>query len=441
MIPWMVLFLILLPFTVHAESVDLTQALNDAVKRRPLALAAHEEADAAASGVVEARSRLLPNVSLSEKAMWTDEPAGSLFISLNQEDLKLSNSASAYNYPPARTDFETRITLQQSLYDPDAWFGLRRTAADARSAAAMARWSDDEMAFAAFRAYLGVQQAQAAQAWAEAAHREAQETLRLAEQRRSAGLGLKAEALQARVALAETERHQLAVHNAVILARRSLALAMGRPELEVDIAAPLNATLFAPIPMDRSIQRADLEALDERAEAANLAYRQSRADWLPRASLAASYALHDGNLPFGGEAGAWSLQAGLQWELFDGLRRQGASARTAAQARAARHRALEASRQSQFALEQARQRAAEAQLQLVSARQSVSYASESRRLTLQRYTAGLSPLVDLLTVQNALDRARYAALAAETGEVLALGEILFQQGRFLTLLNHKENKP
>ena len=439
--PLIVLFLILLPFVSHAETVDLTQALNDAIKRRPMALAARDEARAANSGAIEARSRLLPNISLTEKALRTDEPGGSLFISLNQEDLQLSNSASAYNYPPARTDFETRVTLQQSLYDPDAWFGLKRAEADARTADAMARWTDDEAAFAAFRAYLGVQQAQAAEAWAEAARREAQENLRLAEQRRAAGLGLKAEALQAQVALAEAERNQFTTNNDIILARRSLALAMGRPELEVEIAAPLKAALFAPTRMDGSMQRADLEALASRAEAASLAHRQSRADWLPRASLAASYALHDGDTPFGGEAGAWSLQAGLQWELFDGLRRQGASARTAAQTRAARNHALEANRQSQFALEQARRRAEEAQLKLSSARRAVVQASESRRLTLQRYEAGLSPLVDLLTAQTLLDRTRYAELNAETGHILALGDILFQQGRFLTLLTDKENQP
>ncbi len=441
MTPWMVMFLVLLPFTLHAETVDLAQVLKDAVNRRPMALAARDEALAAASGMVEARSRLLPNVSLTEKALWTDEPAGSLFISLNQEDLKLSNSASAYNYPPSRKDFETRITLQQPLYDPDAWFGLRLAEADARTADAMARWTDDQAAFAAFRAYLGVQQAQAAEAWAEAARREAQEILRLAEQRRAAGLGLKAEALQAQVTLAEAERHQLAVNNDAVLARRALALAIGRPELEVDIGSPLNAAMFTSIPMESSMQRADLEALASRAEAANIAHRQSRADWLPRASLAASYALHDGDRPFGGEAGAWSLQAGLQWELFDGLRRQGASARTAAQTRAARNRALEASRQSNFALEQARRRAEEAQLQLSSARKAVVQATESRRLTLQRYEAGLSPLVDLLTAQSLLDRARYAELSAESGQILALGDILFQQGRFLSLLADKENQP
>ena len=76
-----------------------------------------------------------------------------------------------------------------------------------------------------------------------------------------------------------------------------------------------------------------------------------------------------------------------------------------------------------------------------SARQAVVQASESRRLTLQRYEAGLSPLVDLLTAQSLLDRARYAELSAETGQILALGEILYQQGRFLTLLSDKETQP
>jgi len=200
------LLLLLVPFPLCAEPVDLAEAVKAALENRPFAVAAREEARAAEAGIVEARSRLLPHLRLSERYLASDEPGTSLFISLNQEDLRLSNDAAAYNYPPARQDFETRATLEQTLFDPDAWYGMRRAAAGAGAADAAARWSGEEAAFAAFRAYLDVQQARAARTWAEAARGEAAEILRLAEERRKAGVGLEADVLQARVALAESER-------------------------------------------------------------------------------------------------------------------------------------------------------------------------------------------------------------------------------------------
>jgi outer membrane protein len=426
------LLLLLYPFSLYAGTVDLVEAVKAALKNRPFAVAAREEASAAEGGIVEARSRLLPHLRLSENYLASDEPGTSLFISLNQENLRLSNTADAYNYPPARQDFETRATLEQTLFDPDAWYGLRRAAAGAEVAGAAARWAGEEAAFAAFRAYLDVQQARAARAWAEAGRKEATEILRLAEERHKAGVGLEADVLQARVAMAESERRLLSVANDLRLARRGLALAMGRPGEEMDIAAPLNPDRFAVVAAESPLRRADLEALAGQSKEAELAHRQGKADWLPRASLSASYALHDGNAPFGDEAGAWTVTAGLNWELFDGLRRNGTGSRTAALSRAAQSRRTEAIRQAQLALEEAKLRAEEARLQLLSARQSVSEAEEAQRLTMQRFEAGLSPLVELLGAQRALDQARFTALVAESREVLALGNIHFQQGTFVS---------
>jgi outer membrane protein TolC len=438
----LVLLLLLVPFSLCAETVDLAGAIKAALENRPFAAAAREESRAAEAGVVEARSRLLPHLHLSENFVASDEPGTSLFISLNQEDLRLSPDADPYNYPPSRQDFETRATLQQPLFDSAAWYGLRRASAGAEAADAAARWAGEEAAFAAFRAYLDVQQARAACAWARAGCGEAQEILRLAEERHKAGVGLEADVLQARVALAESERRLVSASNDLRLARKGLALAMGRPGEEPEIAAPLAPEQFSDVSAEDLGQRADLQALAGQVKEAELARRQGRADWLPRASLSASYALHDGSSPFGDEAGAWSVMAGLNWELFDGLRRSGTGARTAALARAAQNRRTEAMRGAQLALEEAKLRAEEARLHLVSARRSVTEAEEAQRLTLQRFEAGLSPLVELLTAQRSLDQARFAALTAESRQVLALGNIRFQQGTFVSdLLNRKENRP
>jgi outer membrane protein TolC len=416
--------------------VTVDQALREAAAARPFAIAAAEQARAARAEVGVAQGRYLPRLTLAESLTWTDEPAGAVFILLNQERLSQADMLGApdsFNHPPSRKDFETRLTVEQPLFDPDLAYGARRAEQKAQAAAAAAGRSAEEAAFAAFRAYLEVQRAQAARVWVESSRREAEETERLAAERRAAGVGLKADWLRARVALAEAERRRTTAESDLLLARRALALAMGRDGGEMEIAGPITAERLE-LPEAAARRRGDLEALDRQAEAAALAWRQSRAAWLPRAGLVASYALHDAQAPFGTGAGSWMVRAGLTWELFDGGARAGGTERAAAERRAADARLLEAHRQARFQAEEARQRVAEARDHLVSARAAVAEAEEGRRLFGERYAAGLSDLAELLAAQAALDRARFAAVEAESNLLLALGNSLFQRGAFLATL-------
>lgn len=437
------LLLLALAPLAGAGEVTLTDALRAAVADRPTARAARARAEAAAATVGEARSRWLPHLQLSERYTRTDEPAGALFLALNQEHNVLADPGYALTDPAARDDFETRLQVTQVLYDPAVDFGLRRARAGARAAAADAAWSAEEAAFAAFRAYLEVQHAEAALAWTGSSLREAEEVSRLAGERRLAGVGLKADELRAAVHLAEARRRALAAGNDLTLARRRLALAMGDAGGERRIAAPLAESSFpagaSPASPD---ERADLTALALQVEAAGLAVQESRRAWLPSFDLSAHYAWHDEDAPFGGDSVGWGLGAGLRWELFDGLRRAAATARSQAVARAEEAHLAERRREQTFHLEEARLRAEEARLQRDSARQAVTDASEGQRLLQQRYEAGLADLADLLTAQSALDRARFDAAFAESRHLLALGTVQFQAGRFLAaFLPQKESLP
>jgi len=441
---WCSVMLAMLAFPplLRAETVELGRALHEAVTARPQAVAARHQADAARAAADAAASRYLPRATLSENLLWTDEPAGSLFISLNQEELELSPTADAYNFPPSRKDFETRLTLEQPLYDPDIAFDRRRAEKGADAARAGAEWSAEQAAFAAFRAYLEVQRSAAALAWSESSRREAEETVRLATERHAAGTGLKADMLRARVQLAEAGRRVTTADNDLHLSRRGLALTMGRESGEVEIATPLSPEELAAPELRLPLQRPDLQAAALEVEQATLAWRQSRSAYLPRAALTASYALHDGGAPFGTDAGSWALGAGLSWELFDGGSRGHGERRAAALRQASEARRLEAERQARFQLEEAQLRALEARANLATARASVAEAEESRRLQQERYAAGLVELTELLETQAALDRARLDAVEAESRLVFALGNIRLQSGTFLqTFLPAEELSP
>jgi outer membrane protein TolC len=434
-----VLLFLCLSSPARGESVEFEQVLKEAVAQRPYLLAARQEARAAAAAAREARSGYFPRLSFSETLSWTDEPAGSLFIDLNQEDLVVSQDADMYNFPPSRRDFETRLSLDQPLFNPDISYGYRRAGEVARSADAEAAWSAQQAAFAAFRAYLDLQQAHASLESARSSERETTEALRLSDERYRAGTGLKADLLRARVALAEARRRVRRAENDLLLARRSLALSMGREGEAVDIAAPLTPDLFKDAGEQPLLRREDLQALGHRSREAELAEAQSRARYLPRADVGASYSLHDAEAPFGSDAGSWKIGARLSWELFDGGSRKHAVSRAEAREQAVRQQWVEATRQARFKIEEARLRAEEARLNLEAARQGVAEGEESRSQIEQRYQAGLADLTALLAVQAALDRSRFDLTAATTDLILSLGRIRYEQGTFVeTLISPKE---
>jgi len=429
-----------LPTLVWAEAVTFTQAMREATTNRPQLQAAQAMAESAAQAVGSARSGLLPQLTLHENLAWTNEPAGSVFIALNQQDLTqrdMREAPDSFNYPPSRKDFETKLELQQSLYDPRVLYGWRRAGKRAAQAGASAEWSIEETAFSAFAAYLEVQRSRAALDWAQSSLEQATEAARLASERRASGVGLKADELQAQVYVSAAQRQKVTAANNLELARRRLAVAIGRDGGSVDIAEPLTPDMFCDKGGESLEQRADLQAMSDGVDEAGLALKQAKDAYMPTAFLSASYSLHDPQMPLGAEADNWSVGAGLRWEIFDGLRRQHDTAAAESERRARQAQLSESQRQASYQLDAARLRADEARLNLETAKQAVAAADESHALFLERYRSGLTELVDLLQAQSSLDKARFDLVAAQSQLILALGSVHYQQGVFTKRLCSK----
>jgi len=441
---FLILFLLTPPSAALAQSVDIVSAVERAVTKRPIILASQAQGQAAASDVREARSRYLPQLNFSETFSMTNEPAGSLFVALNQER-DVMNPGSGYNLvnPDTQQDFETRLTLAQTLFDAETGYRLKEANKRLEAAQARSDWSRESAGFAAFQAYLGVQRALADLAAVDSSEQEASELLRLADERYAAGIGLKADQLRARVFHAEASRRALTARNNVILAQRRLALAIGQAEGEIAISAPLDAAFFASFPSALpATERADLQAFSLDVESLTLATKRNQAAYLPRLDLSASYGLHHESRPFGVDGQAWRLGAALNWELFDGFRRGASVARADAEKAAAAAELSEARREQTFRRAEVELRIAEARARKESAEQGLVAALEGQRLLQQRYESGLTDLVDLLATQSALDQARSFVVAADIQLLFLSGQALLEEGRFVaTILAKDEVSP
>lgn len=257
------------------------------------------------------------------------------------------------------------------------------------------------------------------------------------EVRLQAGLAARADQLRARAALAEARlARQTAERDrdrAEAVLKRVAAVAQTQTlVLDWETAAPtaLDAgTLLADLLAEAERQRPDLAALQATAASARAEAARARAARWPSLSLAASsgrtFFLNDERTP----SSTYNIGVNLSLPLFDG-------GRLAAEARAAerdaeRLQAEAAAQRSQVALAvtEAYLDVRHAQSQRDGVTMQFDSASESAAAAAARYDAGVGNLLELLTAQADLARARQAQAQADSDWLAAFSRLNHALGR------------
>ncbi|MCL5060443.1 MAG: TolC family protein [Candidatus Thermoplasmatota archaeon] len=251
------------------------------------------------------------------------------------------------------------------------------------------------------------------------------------------GLAARADQLRARAALSEaalarrTAERDLAKAEAAL--KQAAAIGQSRAlvlDWEAAPPAPLDAALLlADLLAEAERQRPDLRALQAAAASARFEAERARAARWPSLSLVANagrtFFLEDERTP----STSYSVGVNLSVPLFDG-------GRLAAQARAAERDAerLQAEADGQrsqvaLAVAEAYHDVRHAQAQREGVVVQFDSASESARAAEARYAAGVGSLLELLTAQADLARARQAQAQADSGWLAAFSRLNHALGR------------
>jgi outer membrane protein len=345
-----------------------------------------------------------------------------------------SSGASA----PTLNRYGPSLGLAYVLYD----FGARTASIDAQRYQLIAtlltsnRVLQDTVAEveAAYFAVLAARAQRTAQAEQEAA---LQASLDAVELRLRGGLAARADQLRARAALSEaTLARQLAerdIAKAEAMLKQAAGIEQTRPLLlDWETAPPPAldaATLLAELLAEAEQQRPDLRALQAAAARARAEAERARAARRPSLSLAASsgrtFFLEDERTP----STTYSVGVNLSVPLFDG-------GRLAAQARAAERDAerLQAEAESQrsevaLAVTAAYHDVRHAQDRREGVAVQFDSASESAQAAEARYTAGVGSLLEWLTAQADLARARQTQAQADSDWLAAFSRLNHALGR------------
>ena len=447
------LYALLWPFAGHAAALDLPERPGTFWLQLDTLPGQPREAIAQVDAV-----RFTSLAELTEHALRERPESRTAWFGIQAEAARL-DAAAAANWPtltgqlsfiqsrslssfgtsaPTLHRYGPSLSLAYVLYD----FGARAASIDAQRYQVVAsllnsnRVLQDVIAEveAAYFALLGVKAQVDALTQLEKSLRA---SLDAAEVRLQGGLVSRADQLRARAALAEAQLARQAAERDQAKAEAALKLATSIEQMtslvldwKTTLPTELDAmNLLAELLAEAQRQRPDLQALQAAADSARAEAERARAARWPSLSLAAnggrSFFLEDDRMP----SNSYSVGVTLSVPLFDG-------GRLAAEARAAerdaeRLRAGIETQRSQVAraVTDAYHDVRHAQAQREGVAVQFDSASESALAAEARYPAGVGSLLELLTAQAALARARQSASQADSEWLAAFSRLNHALGR------------
>lgn len=401
--------LLMLLATVAAraqEPLTLQRAVGNVLAGNPLRHVAAADVKISESDHKAARAVFFPRVSFDETLTRSNDPVYVFGTKLRQQRFTaLDFALPRLNTPSAIANYQARFGGEWQVFDSlQSWNrvqGARRMVASAQQRLSR---SDQELVFRTVDAYLGVLRAQREMAVAQQAEKTAEAMLARVRDRYGQGLVVQADLLSTQVNHAQRRQQTIRARNELSVARSALNLMMARPAddelvLEDEVVVPPQPAPLQDIETQALAERPDLRAAALESEAQDHNVRAAKGALGPRISLfgawesdTAAFVSNGGNNWLGG------VQVHL--DLFTGgarraeLEKQRARLNQATAGRMAlQDRARLEVRRAYYDLQ--------ANLEQVEvARIAIAQADESLRIQQNRYDNGLSPLTDLLRVEE-----------------------------------------
>jgi len=418
------------------EPLAVRDAVRLALQGSPAVMAASETVKAAQTRVDQARGGRLPKLNYSESFTRSDNPVFVFSSLLTQHQFGEQNFAiGPLNQPGALNNFQSQLTLDQTLYDAGqtrhalkaAGLGRDMSQEDARSATM-------QTIAAAARAYYDAVLAAESLKTAEQAVRSAEADLRRADNVRAAGLSTDVDVLSIRVHLANVTEQRIRRAADLDVARAALNDVLGLP---LDAGHTLTTALTRADVPDIELAELERDAARGRPEvrqthlAAGLVQTQAdsaRSALLPQLSFRSMVEADRQRFVTRGGAN-WLASVNLRWNLFNGLSDKARIDETTHLLRRADAEARRADSAVRLQVRRAYAdlRAAEQRIEV--ARAAVAEAAESLRITQNRYEAGMSNVTDLLRNETTVLESNTRYLAAVHDQRVAALMVEFAAGR------------
>ncbi len=349
------------------------------------------------------RDLRLPTLTLNAQAVRTDEPMMAFGMKLNEARIGMADfNPLVLNHPDPIGAYGGSAVIQQPLYTGGRITAARR-AGDFMFQAEQASQErrKQETAERVVEAYFGAQVAEQALKWVEDTRQWIQGLEDFVGARVQQGLMLESELQRLKAFHAQADAQKADVVKQVRIARSALGLLTGSGPVEGPLATPLEPGL--PTAPKGAAFRGDLVAAELRVQAAGEGAKAARGNIFPEVGLeVGAGTLHQS----WSEKGNWTWAAvGMKWKVFSAPDQAKAKAARAQERAAADMRTFK-QQQAEHEVRVAREAVLAAEAKCIAAKESLTAAEESKRLREARHREGLTPLIEVLDADAAVQGAR-----------------------------------
>ena len=422
-------------FAQPSQPLSLRDAVTRALARNPELAQEQPGLEAARLEARAARAGYYPRLDFEQGYTGGNNPVYVFGTLLNQRAFTEANfNLSSLNNPAAIDNLQTRVTLQQNIWD----FGRTRSESEAMKLGVEAadRSFEDhrrQVILGVLDAYYSVSIARDAAESARVALESAEAIEKQASARVESGLSTEADLLRSRSYLAGARQHLIEASGRADLARANLNRLMGDPlDAEPGETAPLKPAALALQPEDTLLagfreRRPDYQRLLAELRRAETEVGARKTAFLP--SLGAYGTWEADNPSFTNAGGTnWIAALTLKWNIYAGGADE--ARLQASRQRLEQKRRQIAAMESAMALEIRRAmiqcRSMEQQVEVTLAAEAQN--EESLRILKNRYEAGLATMTDLLAAETERSSAHTALAEAVYRHRLSYAQLEYAAG-------------
>ena len=328
------------------------------------------------------------------------------------------------------------LSLNQSIFSWSNIQDIKSAKADARASGGLAEAQRLDVALGTRVQYYELYKAEQLRGVREEGVTLAQDQLERAETLFELGSVARNDVLQARVNLQQARLDEISARNAVEVQRARLAQILGLSvitPLEISSTIPPPGTLAGEVDSSAIYrealeERPDLNAARESVNSAKADLGSAKADYLPELFGRVNWfwtwrqgidrvTVDDPPPPqvfeLDNDNEGWSATAGVQFNIFDGLLREGQVNAAKGSLASERSRLFQQELAVQVEVKEAILGVREASQSIAAAQEGVSLAEENLKLAQERYQVGSGTILELNEAQQSLTESRSALVDAE----------------------------
>ena len=415
-----------LPTVLYAQSTDTNQphelhltlekALDMARENNAHNKMADEDVKIVRSQYRQTNALFLPQISVEETAISTNNPLNVFGSLLKQEVVTAADFNPAKLNNPDRTEnYTTSINVRQPLLNPSGIMKRQAVKKQLDATRMQKKRTKEYVDLQVKKTWYQFILMQRKTGIIDTALNAAQANMKQARDFFKQGMMNKADLLAAKVRTQQLQSDRSKAQNDLENVQRQLAYLLGVSEgtqIMPDENLKMPQVSLGQMGLEPLIRnRSDMRAMEYQIAASRKKLTSEKLNFLPSVNLFGTYEWNDAAL-LGTNANSYMIGATLQWDLFKGFKNVGSIQQSQAQLSKVRLQYQDHLRQNRVELQSERRSLQTAREQVQIARTTVAQARESYRIRHNRYKQGMQNMSDLLTAEATLSQSKLKLAAA-----------------------------